>query len=92
MNQIENRPDRGHWSRIQTLCTVCPTPVHCHSGLVSLWQPQPLTQDLDCLKEKETDTNVEIITEFLSFPLLTLDSQLQAVLSVKYDTGKLCCS
>lgn len=89
---MKNGPDRGHWSRIQTLYTACPTLVHCHSGLVSLWQPQPLTQDLDCLKEKETDTNDKIITECLSFLLLTLYSQLQVALLVKYDSGKLCCS
>lgn len=90
--QNNNGPDRGRWSHIQTLCTACPTRAHCHSGLVSLWQPQPLTQDLDCLEEKETVTNVEIITELPSFLLHTLYSQLQAVLSVKYDSGTLCCS
>lgn len=61
--QNKNGPDRGHWSHILTSCTACPTPAHCHSGLVSLWQPQPLTQDLGCLKKKrkkqETDTNVK---------------------------------
>lgn len=57
------------------LCTACLTPAHCHSGPVSLWQPQPLTQDLDCLKEKETDINLEIITEFLSFIRHTLYSK-----------------
>lgn len=67
----KNGPDQGHWSHIQTLCTACPTLAHCHSGLVSLWQPQPLTQDLDCLKEKRrTNTNVEIITEYHSYGTL----------------------
>ena len=38
------------------LSTACPTRGHCHSGLVSLWQPQPSTQDCDCLKEKKDTT------------------------------------
>lgn len=67
--QKKNGPDRGHWSHIQMLCIACPAPAHCHSGLMSLWQQQPLTQGWDCLKEKETDTNGEIIAEFLAFLL-----------------------
>lgn len=71
------------------LCTACPILVHCHSGLVSLWQPRPLTQDSDCLKEKEPDNDGEIITNFLSLPLCT-PSPLKGIL-VKYDR-ELCCS
>lgn len=67
--QKKNGPDRGRWSHTQMLCTACPAPAHCHSGLMSLWQQRPSTQDWDCLKEKETDANGEIIVEFLSFLL-----------------------
>lgn len=54
VDENQSGPDQERWSHIQTLCTACPTLAHCHSGPVSLWQPQPLTQDLDCLKEKKT--------------------------------------
>lgn len=63
-------------------CSACPTLAHCHSGPVSLWQPQPLLQDSGCLREKETNIAFEIVTEFP--PILPH--------SVKYDFGKLYCS
>lgn len=38
-------------SRTRLSCTACPARVHCHSGLMSLSQPELWTPGWDCLKE-----------------------------------------